>query len=146
MNCKRISGMLYDYTRNELSAVKMTAVESHLSACPSCAVALQKIKKLRSYFTTGLQEPSPAVLSGIKKTLPNSNKTIFSIFLKPALALAAGVLLMTGIFTYSSIENKTALSRALMEDYSLTETYLSDTSDFDEVSYIYGNDYDNEIF
>lgn len=146
MNCKKTSAMLYDFTRNELSAPEMTAVETHLKSCPSCAVELTKVNGLRSYFKTGLQEPSSSVLANIRKSVSASKKPSLFMVFKPALAMAAAILLMVGLFTYKGIERKTTLSNTLMEDYNLTETYVSDISDFDQVSYIYENDYDNEIF
>ena len=146
MNCKKTSAMLYDFTRNELSKSEMTAVETHLKNCPSCAAELKKVNELRAYFKTGLREPSSLVLTNIRTAVSSLKKPSFFMVFRPALAMAAVIMLMVGIFTYKGIEKKTTLSNTLLEDYNLTETYVSDISDFDQVSFIYENDYDNEIF
>jgi anti-sigma factor RsiW len=146
MNCKKTSDMLYDFTRNELTAPEMTAVETHLKICPACALELEKVKNLRAYFKTGMREPSPAVLANIRKAVPGPKQPVLFMIFKPALAMAAAIMLLVGVFSYKGIERKATLSNTLMEDYNLTETYVSDISDFDQASYIYGNDYDNEIF
>ena len=147
MNCKNTIGKLYDYSRNELSGNDKSAVENHLKECPSCAEELKKLALLSALFKSGLREPSPAVLAGIKKRLSAGRHPLFSVILRPALAMAAAVFLLAGVFLYPILDRKTKLSNTLIDDYNITETALyDDNAEFDEVSYIYGNDYDNEVF
>ncbi len=147
MNCKHVTDMLYDYLRHEVSGWESDAIKSHLKTCTSCSEELGKLTRLRSMFKAGLKEPSPAILASIRKHMPAGRWSIFPAVLRPAFAMAAAIMLLAGVFLYPGLDRKAKLTNALADDYNITETaYYDDTADAGEVSYIYGNDYDNEIF
>lgn len=146
MNCKNVTEVLYDYTRRELFADDAAAVEMHIKNCASCAEELKKLSKLSALLRADLKEPSPVILENIRKSLANIRRPKYFHVLKPALALAAGVLLLAGVFLYPNIDKKAKLSNYIAEDYNITESALYDNSEFEDVSFIYGNDYDNELY
>jgi anti-sigma factor RsiW len=147
MNCGDVKVLLYDYLRHELSAGESNAVKSHLKDCALCAEELGKLTRLSRLFKASLREPSPAILANIRKHMPSGRWSIFPVVLKPAFAMAAAIMLLAGVFLYPSLDRNSKISNTLADDYNITDTADYDvTADAGEVSFIYGNDYDNEIF
>lgn len=146
MKCDKVSTLLYDFTRMELDGDTTKNIENHLKTCKACELELKKLVNLSSLFKATLREPSASVLTNIKKIVNQKTQTLFTLILKPAFAMAATVLLLAGVFLYPNLVNKTKLSNILIDDYNIAETALYESPNIEEVSYIYDNDYDTEVF
>ncbi|MEI7541654.1 MAG: hypothetical protein WCJ94_00160 [bacterium] len=146
MKCAKVSSLLYDFKRTELDAVTTKTIENHLKTCKACESELKKLVKLSTLFKVTLREPSLSVLTNIKRIVNQKRQTLFTLIFKPAFAMATAVLLLVGVFLYPNLEKKTKLSNILIDDYNIAETALYETSDIEEVSYIYDNEYNTEVF
>ncbi len=137
MNCDEIKDSLYDYIRNELTVREISALETHLKSCASCASELAHVKGISSIIKASMEEPHPSVLQHIDGMVRPSRPRFFPAFLKPV--LVAALFLMTaaaGLLYYanrpisvdaSELPEEIALSYAVLEnDFFENDTYVDD--------------------
>jgi hypothetical protein len=124
MKCNKAEKWILLQDSNEMAAKYAGALAAHLHDCKPCRRFQHALVEAQDVFHPGT-EPSEFVLNNIKrearKRVPETNRARI-IYWKPALAMAASVMIALGMF-FSSTQSDTVGLELVM-----TETELLDTS------------------
>ena len=104
LNCQKIRDLLVDYADGQLDDNAVSEVDRHLLQCDHCRNTLQNLRKSLSLTQFIWQDN----LSSIRdKSTPTGRKSLFQKWLKP-IAIAAGLLLITGLYLSFTIPGRGA--------------------------------------
>ncbi len=124
MKCERIEELLSLYVEGDLTSKEKAAVDSHLLACPSCALLLAALKETRLALS-GIPEleVSPELLSRLAAIPTTKKKFSFSLdfLLKPSLqpVFAAASVFLTLVSFYLFNPNKKMIDRSIEQQLRL---------------------------
>ena len=113
MRCDQIHELLGPFIDDEVSSEERRAVVQHVQACRTCAVELNSIRNVAERLSTlGSPAVPGAIWSAIATNLGYSQRTRrdWSIYLRPAVSLAACILLLVGgyLFFYADYGSQRA--------------------------------------
>ena len=140
MKCSEAKNQILLKESGELNQKKGMTLISHLHACPECLQFQEALTQSRTIFQP-LEEPPVAVLNEIKREarrLAPEGKQAKTLYWKPALAMAASVLIGLGIFWGNVHPNRVGL------ELVLTETELLAPAD-QSIDIMYGGLSDDDL-
>jgi len=140
MKCSEAKNQILLQDTGEQAKKQIEALLSHLRKCDECRQFQEQLPLIRKNFQP-LEEPPVAVLNEIKREarrLAPEGKQAKTLYWKPALAMAASVLIGLGIFLGNVHPNRVGL------ELVLTETELLAPAD-QAIDIMYGGLSDDDL-
>src|SRR5689334_18492956 len=101
MNCHELDNLLFPYLDGEFTAPERAELDLHLSTCAACAARVEKERLTHDALRGLMQEQSPAASQAlrdrVKLGLDLEDRRASRTHYLPRIALAAGVLIATGV-------------------------------------------------
>ncbi|MCE5300839.1 MAG: zf-HC2 domain-containing protein [Spirochaetia bacterium] len=143
MECKTVKELLYDYTKNEISAGQKESIASHIKQCHECTAEYDELIRLKALFGSSLESPSPVVLASIREKLAAapSGRRLHG-FLRPVIGIAAAVMIIAsaGFYTSGIISHKNNITDYMIESYEVVEPEFYDNTVYNyETDILYGD-------
>ena len=123
MKCNEAEKMILFQDSGELATKYEGALAAHLHDCAACCRFQHALIESQNVFQT-MEEPSESVLNNIKREarkLAPESKRAKILYWKPALAIAASVMIGLGLFFTAVLSDSVGL------ELVMTETDLFDT-------------------
>ncbi len=149
--CKDIESKIVDYFEESLNIEERKIFSDHIARCRDCKIKYDEFSNTKEILKS-LKEDTNIIVSNssdkmFERILEKRNKYNFSLKLVSAVALV--VILLFGVFVYSSISYKESLMKAQEMDLNISyfidleeEIINSDEETFEQLSaIIFGDDY-----
>ena len=142
MKCKNIKKLLYDYTKNEVSASQKKTVAAHISECAGCEEELLRIKGIKTLFKAEMKNPPKGLLRSVKRKA--GIETIWDRLFAPKPAIAFALTLMvvafTGTFGYNNSVKDNEIREFYSDSFNIYETTAEENNELISFADIYEND------